>query len=54
MGGSHHPDPGIGGGVGGGLEKKFFSAFGPQFGLKIREGSSPGSPIDLCQYTDTL
>ena len=52
MGGSHHPDPGIrGGGGGGGLEKKNFSAFGPQFGLKIT-GDPPLDPP--LTYASTL
>ena len=39
------------GGGGGGLEKKFFSAFGPQFGLKIR-GDPPLDPP--LTYASTL
>ena len=39
-GGGGHPDPEIGGG-GPGLKNKFFQAFGPQFGRKIRGGRGP-------------
>ena len=39
------------GGGGGGLEKKMFSAFGPQFGLKIR-GDPPLDPPST--YASTL
>ena len=33
------------GGGGGGLQKKYFWPFGPQFGLKIREGTR-AIPLD--------
>ena len=36
-----HPDPEIRGGV---SKKKFFLPFGPQIGLKIRDGRAP--PLD--------
>ena len=43
-GGPAHPDPEIRGEGGGGLQKKFFQPFRPQFGLKIRRrGGPPGS-----------
>jgi len=38
-GGPSHPDPEIGGG--GGIQKKLFWPFGPQFGLKTRGGPGP-------------
>ena len=38
-GGAGHPDPEMGGR--GGLQKNTFRPFGPQFGLKIREGVPP-------------
>ena len=39
-------------GVGGGLQKKFFPPFGPQFGLKIRGGPPPlDPPLPLLQTT---
>ena len=38
--GGGHPDPEIGGG-GPGLKNKFFQAFEPQFGRKIRGGPGP-------------
>ena len=40
-GGPGHPDPEI---RGGGLQKNTFWPFGPQFGLKIREGGAPPGP----------
>ena len=39
-----HPDPEIRGEWGGGLQKKFFQPFRPQFGPKIRRGGGAGSP----------
>ena len=36
-----------GGGGGGDRQKKFFRPFGPQFGLKIKGGPSPGSATDI-------
>ena len=36
-----------GGGGWGGLPKKFFGPFGPQFGPKIRGAPSPGSATKL-------
>jgi len=35
------PDLGIAGGGGCGLPKNFFRPFGPQSGLKMREGATP-------------
>ena len=45
-GGGGHPDPEIRGR--GGVQKIFFRLFGPQFGLKIREGGSAplAPPLD--------
>jgi len=49
------PDPEIKGGRGrwggGGLQKKIFPPFGPQFGLKITGGTSPGSATGWCRIT---
>ena len=42
--GNSHPDPNIR--AGGQTPKKFFQHFGPQFGLKIRGGPSPGSDTE--------
>ena len=42
--GNSHPDPNIR--AGGQTPKKFFQPFGPQFGLKIRGGPSPGSDTE--------
>ena len=42
--GNSHPDPNIR--AGGQTQKKFFQPFGPQFGLKIRGGLSPGSDTE--------
>ena len=42
------PDLDIRGGGGTGLKNNFFRPFGPQFGLKIRGGASPGSDTDNC------
>ena len=42
-GGGGHPDPEIMAGEGRGSPKKF-SAFGPQFGLKIRGDPAPPGP----------
>ena len=42
--GNGHPDPNIR--AGGQTSKNFFQPFGPQFGLKIRGGPSPGSDTE--------
>ena len=44
-GGAGHPDPQIRRGA---VSKKLFLPFGPQFGLKIRGGPSPGAATVLC------
>ena len=45
-GGGGHPDPEITEEPG--LNRKLLRPFGPQFGLKVREGASPGSTTDWC------
>ena len=43
---------GGGGGVGvGAVSKKIFPPFEPQFGLKIKGGTSPGSATNWCRIT---
>ena len=44
--GGGHADPEIRAGGGGGLTKKFFRPFGPQFGPKIKAGGSGPLPRD--------
>ena len=50
-GGPGHPDPEI---KGGGVSKKCFRSFGPQFGLKIKGGGqAPRAPPSLLIVTET-
>ena len=50
-----HPDPEIRGGGGGGSRspKNTFRTFGPQFGLKIREGSGQFKSAELQKAENT-